>query len=620
MSNPSLSKNLASLKKSDPTLYARIAPLNGSKEYEVAPSKSGPSSLIHIDGKGIKKQIHSNYDPVAEASRYLKTLNICESTNFIILGLGLGYQVLEIIRKTSSQAKIYIFEKDPELFALAMSEVDFSSIFEHPGVKLFVDANPHGVEALLEPEQIDFTLNKYCLVRQKPLVDRDWEYYGVLLERIENYFQESQINLKTQSIHSKLYYKNIFSNFNNLLESPGITSLKGCLPEIPAIICSAGPSLDKNIQLIKSARESFFLIAVATALKPLQHNGIQPNVVVSVDPDELTINSFDLSTNTNDFFLVYNPAVPNAIPQAFPNRRVAFDSEIYLAKWLKQYTEEKGSLGKISSVAHAAVKLSQFLACSPIILVGQDLSFCQQRLHCLNSFYHAEQLDKVTRLNPRSYWDHLKYLNFGPNLKYGTDLFGKRVASTIAMESYNHIFSKNFEGSQNIINATEGGTPIEGAINMSLREALYTHCRKLVKDKQNLLSAPHLNNSFKSSQDALLKQVQLLQDISGKLNALALNNLGTRTPNPEGKQLFINEMEMLYKNIMENKETALLLQGYDFAGFSDWYRSNCQILRKKELSEGYSPLDEEFERDLKFFDVLVEATDYLTVNFEKVIG
>ena len=181
MSNPSLSKNLASLKKSDPTLYARIAPLNGSKEYEVAPSKSGPSSLIHIDGKGIKKQIHSNYDPVAEASRYLKTLNICESTNFIILGLGLGYQVLEIIRKTSSQAKIYIFEKDPELFALAMSEVDFSSIFEHPGVKLFVDANPHGVEALLEPEQIDFTLNKYCLVRQKPLVDRDWEYYGVLL-------------------------------------------------------------------------------------------------------------------------------------------------------------------------------------------------------------------------------------------------------------------------------------------------------------------------------------------------------------------------------------------------------------------------------------------------------
>ncbi len=622
MSNPSLSKNLASLKKLDPALYTRIAPLNGSKKYEVTQSRSGPSSLIHIDSQGIKKQIHSNYDPVEEASRYLETLNICESINFIVLGLGLGYQVMEIIRKTSNRAKIYIFEKDPDLFALAMREVDFSLIFEHPGVKLFVDANPLGLGALLEPEQINFTLNKYCLVRQKPLVDGNWEYYGVLLGEIENYFKESRINLKTQSIHSKLYYKNIFSNFNILLESSGITSFKDCLPDIPAIICSAGPSLDKNIQLLKSARERFFLIAVATALKPLLYNGIQPDVVISIDPDELTINSFDFLTDTSDFLLVYNPAVPNAIPKAFSNRRMAFDSEVYLAEWFRKHTEEKGNLGKISSVAHSAVKFSQFLACSPIILVGQDLSFCQQRLHCLHSFYHDEHMDKVGRLNPRSYWDHMKYLNFGPNLTHGMDLFGKRVASTFAMESYNHIFSKNFEGSKHVINSTEGGVPIEGVINISLRESLHIYCRKLIKNKQNPLKAPHLNerNSFKSLQDSVLRQIQLLKDISGKLNALELKYLDPRTHNPEGKQLFINEMDILYENILEHKETALLLQGYDFAGFLDWYRSNCQILRKKELSEDYSLLDEEFERDLMFFDVLVGSVDYLIINFEKALS
>ena len=82
-------------------------------------------------------------------------------------------------------------------------------------------------------------------------------------------------------------------------------------------------------------------------------------------------------------------------------------------------------------------------------------------------------MDKVARLNPRSYWERMKYLNFGPNLTHGMDLFGKRVASTLAMESYNYIFSKNFEGSQNIINSTEGGVPIEGAINISLIESLH---------------------------------------------------------------------------------------------------------------------------------------------------
>ena len=137
----------------------------------------------------------------------------------------------------------------------------------------------------------------------------------------------------------------------------------------------------------------------------------------------------------------------------------------------------------------------------------------------------------------------------------------------------------------------------------------------MIKNKQNPLKAPHLNerNSFKSLQDSVLRQIQLLKDISGKLNALELKYLDPRTHNPEGKQLFINEMDILYENILEHKETALLLQGYDFAGFLDWYRSNCQILRKKELSEDYSLLDEEFERDLMFFDVLVGSVDYLLI-------
>ena len=330
------------------------------------------------------------------------------------------------------------------------------------------------------------------------------------------------------------------------------------MPDIPAIICSAGPSLDKNIQLLKSARKRFFLIAVATALKPLLHNGIHPDVVISIDPDELTINSFDFLTDTNDFVLVYNPAVPNVIPEAFPNRRMSFDSGVCLAEWFTKYTEEKGNLGKISSVAHSAVKFSQFLACSPIILVGQDLSFCQQRLHCLHSFYHDEHMDKVGQLNPRSYWEHMKYLNFGPNLTHGMDLFGNRVASTLAMESYNHIFSKNLEGSNNVINSTEGGVPIEGVINISLRESIHIYCRELVTDKQNPLRAPHQNkrNSFKSLRDSVLRQIQLLKDISEKLSTLEMNCLDPRNPDSEGKQLFINEMEILYENILENKETA----------------------------------------------------------------
>ena len=91
-------------------------------------------------------------------------------------------------------------------------------------------------------------------------------------------------------------------------------------------------------------------------------------------------------------------------------------------------------------------------------------------------------------------------------------------------------------------------------------------------------------------------------------------------PSNDQKQYFVNYMETLYKNILEYKEIALLLQDYDFSGFSDWYRSNSQILNKKELSKDCSQLNEEYERDLKFLKVLEDSIKYLRVGFESFLS
>lgn len=620
MSNSVLNRNLASLKKKDPALFEKIAPLKGSKFYATSKSKSGLPSLLSVDQDGSKKQIDSNYDPIGEATRNLERLKISGSINFIVLGLGLGYQVSEVIKQNSTHAKIYIFEKDPELFALAIREVDFTLIFEHPGVRLFVDTDLHEVNHLLELERINFTLNEYCLVSQKALVDKNVEYYGVLYEEIEKYFKESRINLKTQSIHSKLYYKNIFANQECLRNSPGIKSLKGCLSNIPAVICSAGPSLDKNIQLLKSSREGFFLIAVATALKPLLHNGIQPDVVISIDPDELTIRSFDFLQDSGDTWLVYNAAVPNTIPKNFPARKMVFDLDVHLAKWFNKHSDEKGDLGKTSSVAHSAFNFADFLACSPVILIGQDLSFQNQRLHCSQSFYFEDSINLVSRFNPLYYLNRLKYLNFGPNLTERIDLFGCQVASTLSMDSYRQIFSSSLDTSKTIINATEGGVPIKGMKNLSLREALHCYCRSSIK--KNLGSfLPHSSlarGTFEELHESTFGLIRNLENIAEKVNSIKLRQIDT--PSNDQKKIFVNDMDILYKNILEYKEIALLLQGYDFAGFSDWYRSNSQILNKKELLKDCSQLDEEYERDRKFLNVLADSVEYLRFGFERSLS
>ena len=52
----------------------------------------------------------------------------------------------------------------------------------------------------------------------------------------------------------------------------------------PAFIVSAGPSLDKNIDMLKEVKGRGMIMAVDTAIKPLLKKGIVPDIVASVDP------------------------------------------------------------------------------------------------------------------------------------------------------------------------------------------------------------------------------------------------------------------------------------------------------------------------------------------------
>jgi hypothetical protein len=106
-----------------------------------------------------------------------------------------------------------------------------------------------------------------------------------------------------------------------------------------------------------------------------------------------------------------------------------------------------------------------------------------------------------------------------------------------------------------------------------------------------------------------------LEKISEEVNAI--KKLQIDAPSNDQKQYFVDHMETLYKSILEDKEIALLLQDYDFAGFSDWYRSSSQILNKKELFKDCSQLNEEYERDLKFLKVLADSVKYLIFGFER---
>ena len=613
-----LSKNLSLLKFLHPKAFEVINSTKSSLEYEVSLSQSGFPTLSHINTKGKKIYLLSKYDPVREASRLIKSLEDTDTTNFIVVGMGLGYQITEIIKSTSEHSKIVVIENDRHLARLAFETNDLKELLTHAGLTLIFPNKREDAITGLEEEKLNFSLNGYRLIQQNALSEVHSKTTSDLLAGIKELFQASTIELKTQSAKSKIFYNNIYRNYSNLISSTGITKLKNSFSNIPAIICSAGPSLDKNIQQLKAKRDNFILISVATALKPLIENGISPDFIVAIDPDEITLNFFDLKNYSKDSWLLYNPVVPSKIPDTFPDKRLTYDSSINLAKWLQKYIGSKGSLEKIFSVAHAAFQFARFIGCVPIIFIGQDLSFSKKRLHSKHSFYYREREDRVNQLETSKYLDQKKFHLYSSNLLEKIDIFDKKTTTTISMDTYSNMFANSIDENSIVFNATEGGIGISGVKNISLREAINSFCKVNISVQINktLKSIPLESTDTSKVTRAAEKQLAFFTKLYSFLNKIENQFLNDKSLTSQGKGEFVQKIKSTIKYLLRDVDSTLLLQGYDYSGFLIWNKSSTVIKSRKKTAGEKELLEKEFLRDREFFKVLKGSVKFNMDVFE----
>ncbi len=618
MTADTLSKNLDLLKSLHPKAYEVINGTQPPRDYEVSLSLSGQPTLSHSGAKGSKKYLLSKYNPVREASRLIDSLNINKCTNFIVIGMGLGYQITELIKIAPEFSKIIVIENDKHLARLAFETNDLKQLLTHTGLSWIFPDKTEDVIAVLEKERIDFTLNGYRLVQQSALSEVNTGKTNELLAGIKEFFQASTIDLKTQSAKSKTFYNNISRNYSNLICSTGINVLKDSLSNVPAIICSAGPSLDKNIQHLKAKRDNFLLISVATALEPLLKNKIFPDFVVTIDPDEITVNFFDLQNKLENTWLLYNPVVPSIIPDIFSGQRLAYNSSIQLAQWLQKHTGDKGSLGKIFSVAHAAFQFASFIGCAPIIFIGQDLSFSKRRLHSRHSYYYRQREDLISKLESMAYLDQKKYNLYSSNLLERKDIFDNTSTTTISMDTYSNMFLNSMDDKSKVFNATEGGIGIRGLKNISLLEAINSHCTIPISARINdtlksiSLQPPHIDPIARAAD----KQLVFFTELSIRLNKIENQFLKNTPLASESKKGFIQSMKALIHFLLKDEEATLLLQGYDYLGFSVWNQRSTAIMNNTKLAEQQERVEEEFLRDQEFFKVLQESVKFNMDVFE----
>jgi len=126
-------------------LFKDMAP---DSSLESIRTDSGSLTVRRNMGGGIYRYIHSMVDPEREA-RIWTDCQFVQNGNTVILGYGLGYHVLEFLKRYKNIKPVYLVEADESLFRLALEVSDLSKVMDIVNVHFLIGQDVDSVKQTL---------------------------------------------------------------------------------------------------------------------------------------------------------------------------------------------------------------------------------------------------------------------------------------------------------------------------------------------------------------------------------------------------------------------------------------------------------------------------------------
>jgi hypothetical protein len=430
--------------------------------------------------------------------KFYSRIRLEEADVLLHFGWGLG-DCGEILRKrVRPGARIIVFEPDEELFKQSVAEPANRPIFQDqrfrfvtgPRVNHFFE--DWGLGDCREADQLLWVEWPAFAPGQASIAE-------CLRLQFKAHLRDRAANLLTHFRNGEKYFQNAIGNFKYQSDADA-GKLFGRFRDVPLVIVSAGPSLDRNIGNLADFRDRCFILSVDTAMRPLLAAGITPHAVVIADPSELNAQHIAGAMPQSAYLIAEQAVHASALEAA--TKRFLFGLGLFPDQLFAEFGFAKSRLEAWGSVATTALDLACRMGANPVIFAGQDFAYSWNRDYASNTIYHGNYFDVAESGKVRS-----------------RDIWGGEVYTTETLIAYRDFFVRRMkrESATRFINATEGGILDKGAEILSLRDAL-NQCAVRRIDANRMLQDCH--RSSKTSADALPHLEQVLQCRRSNCNCL----------------------------------------------------------------------------------------------------
>ncbi len=502
MSREIWDKNIAAMRKWYPSFVELFLKSKDNEEdLEVCREVSRDGELIFRIRKGERRiYLGGKRNAKEPVEIWLQRLGrIHKYAPVFLFGAGSGAYLKALAQHTEKEVNLIVYEPSVTIFRAMLQETDLSEELQGRPIAFLVE----GVnETEFEP-----VMNRVVAVESLNFLREEihpgyralfGEQLLCYIKKLQRKTESMQVGYNTGVLFCKDLAQNVLGNLKYVCDGYNTKLLSEAIPHNgPAILVAAGPSLNKNIQELRQAKNKAFILAVDTAIKPLMKAGIVPDAFLTIDPHKLlALVEIDGAENIP---VIAPTSARHALLERQKAKKIFYSDGYLIPRHIyNMHKKEFPGVATGGSVACNCFSLLYKMGFDTIIMVGQDLAYTNHKSHADGTF---------EEVMPEKNTDHMIMVKGN---------YEEQVPTLLNLRMYLDWFHKYVTGVKKryhvrVINATEGGAWIEGTELMTLKDAIVETCTQEISFETCIA---RMKSAF--SREEYEKAVEYLHSIPGE--------------------------------------------------------------------------------------------------------
>lgn len=550
---------------------------------------------VNIDEKWI--YIGSKYNMDNEIGKFLQKIN--DAKKIIIFGAGTGDHI-RALREKKRDIEIIVFEPNNDI-----AEYVQSLEFVKKDLKIEVyKCNREEVNKNLNEEFLnEFNVQDIRIVSFSNYEKLYPKQFIDLMDILKEKIYDCIVSRNTKIQFSERWFTTTINNIADMTKATLIDEYTGMYKNKPAIIVSAGPSLDKNIDQLKGIEDNFLVITGGRPIKGLIEKKIRPGLLVALDPQDINYRLVKGCIEDTDIPLLFFECTNEKIVQNHKGMKIFSLGSEEMYHFIDR---DCVILPTFGSVAHSMTSAAVALGCNPVIFIGQDFAYTGDATH-------SDFLDKRL-VNESDKFEDVKS-DIDP---YVESVDGGKVRTSVILNIYRLGMEQIIADNPNVkfINATEGGARMAGTEEMTLKEAIEKYGDKEIEPLPNKKADPIISKRIIDKLDNMYNELIEIEKECKK--ALKYTNEMEKSLKLKRRDKVVETIKKLDKvdAYIKNKITSFLIIQ------SLLYPIMYKILTNRKIDNEESEevkIQHIIEQNRELYESLINAIEGTSSDFKDVI-